>query len=904
MLDSLRRRPVGLVSVALLLAFQLAPAQAPNLDPAQPLPGSPIVGPAPGSQKAAVVALGLGSSLMVFEDDRAGDSDLFAVRLGPGAVPLDSVPFPVTKAPGNQTVPKVVWNGANWLVVYLNQVDPGSGYFAYQFAAQRVSPAGQVLDATPIVLGSDDTGGNFGVASDGNNWVVSYTGYSSGSNGITAKRISPAGVILDPAGVTVFPATYYIIFGVSTTFGQNEYVFTWIDNGLKARRFTPQMQPIDAAPISTVFADGTLTSNGSQFFIVRTRQTSLYTSEVVANRLNASLAPLEANPISVSGFGANVNYTEPQAAWDGSQWIVSWLTLATQTPKAARVTTSGVVLDPAGVTIPENDPSYLYGFTLGGLPGGGALLAWHDVRFNGTNDVFGTAVSGTGAPGTEQCFSIGAEALRNPRVTAGLDQLLVTYRAELAATSRVLVQRLDAVGAAIDGEGIEVASAVHTGLYAGGVAWNGSVYLVTWSDAQQGKVFARRFLPSGGWLDAAPIFVMNGWGSDAAALGSDFLVTGLRSPGYPQYVSSYAARVRGSDGLVLDNPAPAVAGTYATRARVVTLGGRYLIATESHVSHDSNQAGIVLNFVDTAGVVTAPLNVGPLNIQDWGSIDIASAGTSALVIGQTGSNWTNTDVYARRVLPDGSMPAPMFNVTATAPFGQSRASVMWTGTEYAVSHLTFQNNVWSYDLEPDVYVSRITEAGVLVGSAAAPLWNGEDYEVSVDGDGTGGGRGVFAASTYVDGSYAAFRISLRTLRAAGVTPFGVGTPGCTGPEQLDAISRPFIGNAAFGFVCTHAPAGASGLLVASTVAVPGGADPFGVGVVLHVGMASPTAYLTLPMNADAAGVGRTPVALPASPSLVGSTFHFQAAFVWNGPCTPSPLGISTSSGLSLQIQAP
>jgi hypothetical protein len=74
---------------------------------------------------------------------------------------------------------------AELAVVFANQVDPGSGYFATQFAALRVSPLGTVLDPSPIAIALDHTSGGFAVGSDGVGWVVTYTGYSAGnSNGL------------------------------------------------------------------------------------------------------------------------------------------------------------------------------------------------------------------------------------------------------------------------------------------------------------------------------------------------------------------------------------------------------------------------------------------------------------------------------------------------------------------------------------------------------------------------------------------------------------------------------------------------------------------------------------------------------------------------------------------------
>lgn len=897
--------PVARGACAAVLVAALAAAQSPNLLPAAVLPGSPILGPAAGGQLSAALAAGAGSSLLVFEDDRAGDSDLFGVRLDAAGQPLDAVPFPITKDPGNQTAPQVVWNGQNWLVVYNNQYDPGSGYFATQFAALRVAPSGQVLDSAPIVVGSDSTGGTFGAGSDGVGWVVLYLGYSAGNSAIHARRIDAGGNVLDPGGVVVWPGSYYLVGGLAATWNQGHYLFTWQDSGLQTRRFTAQLQPIDPAPVNRPYPGGKVAANGAGYLVVWSRQTPQFDTEVVGARLDAALNPVGTAGFAISGSGTGSNHTDPRVVWDGSRWWVVWSTQATLQARVARIGASGSVLDPGGIAVPDGNPSYLYGTNLGALPGGGAMVTWHDARLGGANDVYGVPFTAAGGVGAERNFSIGAEALRTPRVAEGPDQYLLTFRAETSGGTRILVQRVDRFGNPLDPQPIEAAAGGGPNtLSAGGAAWNGSLYLVTWADSSQGRVLARRLDAGGAWLDPTPIPVLQGFGADVAALGGDFLVTGLLAPSYPQYVFSYGARVRGSDGAVLDSPALGIGPSFATRARVTTLGGRWLVATESHWTHNQNQTNLNLNFVDANGAVGPTFSAGVLNIQAWGSIDLASSGTSAVLVGPTGSNWTNTDLYARRILPDGTFSGAMANITGGVGLGQFRPAITWTGEHYLVAYETYQNNVWFYDYEPDVYATRLAETGAVLDPVGFPVWQGEDWETRVDVASVGEGKALFAASVYVDGGHAAFRIGTRALRPAGLTSYGIGTPGCAGAHRLDASGTPRAGNAGLVLWADRAPVGGFGLGLLGSVADVAGSDPLGLGALLHVGVQPPALLATLGVVIDGSGRAATPLPLPVLPGLAGSAWHVQDVFAWAGPCVPSPLGLSTSPGLTLVIQAP
>lgn len=913
-----------LTGTAFLILFASSNAQTPNLDPPALLPGSPVVGPAPGSQRSASLAPGAASSLLVFDDERAGDRDIFGVRLGPTGVPIDAVPFPISGDPGaqgldpaHQSGPVAAWNGQSWLVVYTSEVDNGFGYWTEKYYARRVSAQGQALDAAPILVSDPNqtnAGKQFGLASDGQNWVVLYSTLDASSNPqLRAKRIAPDGTVLDPSGVLVTASSG--ASEPSAHFAGGKYLFLWWDNGsvIKGRQFTPQLQPADAGPVTLPVGPTHISlkwkaaSNGTELLLVWMIENVFFTSSIVGARIDANLNLVGSPSLAVSGTSASDYHVDPTVTWDGTQWIVGWLFGGSQNARAARVSAAGQVQDPGGVVLPDASSSYLYEPAIGGVPGGGAVLAWHDIRFAGPTlyDVFGASLSAGGVAGLERCYSLGSERLRKPRLVEGpAQQGLVSYGAEQANSSRVLVQRVDSFGTAIDPEPLVVASANHPNLAAGGVAWNGLVYLVTWSDGQQGKVFARRLLSDGTWLDPAPIFVLLGGNADAAALGGDFLVTGLRAPSYPQFVYSYGARVRGSDGVVLDNPALQIGQSYAARARVTELGGKWLVVTERHASHDSNQSNVLFHFVTAQGAVSQEYVAATLvNIQDWGSTDVASAGTSALVVFQSGSNWTNTDVLARRILPDGSMPGAVFNVTGSFGGGQSRAAVAWSGSQYAVAYQTLQNNVWFYDLEPDVYASRVSEAGSLLDAAGFALWNGGGWEDSVDGAVASGGRARFAASVFAGPPYSSFRISLRALRPDGLANYGIGTPGCGGPQRMDASGRPAIGSPAFALTCDRAPANALGLGLASDLQDVSGSDPFALGILLHVGFGG-AFLMPFDLLGDALGLGTAALPLPNDPLLVGKAYFAQALWGWPSGCVPSPFALSTSDGLKLVIQAP
>lgn len=146
---------------------------------------------------------------------------------------------------------------------------------------------------------------------------------------------------------------------------------------------------------------------------------------------------------------------------------------------------------------------------------------------------------------------------------------------------------------------------------------------------------------------------------------------------------------------------------------------------------------------------------------------------------------------------------------------------------------------------------------------------------------------------------------LSTLRnivphASGLSRYGSGTPTCRGTMGLTGSRRPSIGASDFAVLCSNAPAVSVGLLALGT-RVTDGWDPLGLGIVLHLGFASPVAAAT----SDVVGAARFPLPIPALPLLIGLRVHAQT--VWLGEadlgdtCSSGQYELASSRGLSIRL---
>lgn len=207
----LPRTLVSTVPASLVFACGLSAQPLPTLELGL-LPGDLSVGAAVNSQQGFAAAKGGEQYLIAWTDYRArsvssqaiqSDGDVFGIRVDEDGNAIDAIPFLIAGGMGLQQKPRVAWNGENWLVLYTSQV-PESGFFADRLRAVRVSPAGQVLDATPVEIPptqfTPDTIG-LQVAGLNGQWLVTRCVYHDDGFGtfLGGQRISGAGVLLDAA---------------------------------------------------------------------------------------------------------------------------------------------------------------------------------------------------------------------------------------------------------------------------------------------------------------------------------------------------------------------------------------------------------------------------------------------------------------------------------------------------------------------------------------------------------------------------------------------------------------------------------------------------------------------------------------------------------------------------------
>jgi len=757
--------------------------------PSRFVPGDQTVAAAAKDQNSPSLCQGGSTLLAVWSDNRANSTggydgetswDIYGMRFDAAGDPLDTVPIPIETGKASQKNPRASWNGTNWLVVFESVDFNGTGYYLTSLEALRVAPDGHVLDPKPIKLHNmTPVGATWAVASDGSGWVVVNQGTSVNGD-LVAARISSAGVLLDPGPKSLVKATYYLRGGFQLAYAGGVFLLAYEESmtgsdPTTAIRFDAGLNLLDAAPFGLAPAPlGRLISNGSGFYAVWSEQLPNFTMAVKGSRIGTNGQKQDGSGVIVSGANEPVANTTTSVAWDGTQWKVTWG--AASGTRLARVNAAGQVLDPGGVAVAGTKTG-----TSASAGNGSVQLAWSEFVYAGSSgsyEVFASRIDASNVAGANRTISIGAPSqLRADMATSGSGTMMV-YRSSTAPRSRVLAQPLDAAGNPLTVEPIELDASTDSVNYPGypSVAWNGSVYLAAWNNGS--GVVARRLQPNGTPIDPTPILVMNpGFGPvDVEALGNDFLVVGLRCGINCQYVFPIAARLRGSDGAVLDASPIGMSGTYCSSPRLAILGGRWLVAWQANASHDNCSAATLGTFIDAAGAKGTDFTVHGSYSSCGGngifSIGLASSGNVALMVqSQELTSGVETDLLGRLIDPDGTVH-PYTNLTPWKD-DQYRPRVAWDGSQFVVvfqDQRTDLGGDWSLepiDARSDLMGMRISPSGVVIDPQGFVFSNSPSGEAYPNVVASGGRSLIVGSIVRNDASFANYRIGYELFGAGG-----------------------------------------------------------------------------------------------------------------------------------------
>jgi hypothetical protein len=613
---------------------------------------------------------------VVWVEEKSGIDYVFGARVDTSGVLLDSCGVAISGGGSQIYHPAVGFDGTNYLVAWQRYYGESDIYGA------RVSPGGVVLDPAGIAIAATGYGEwQPAMAFDGTNYlVVYYRGNSSGWFDVYGVRVSPGGVILDPAGI-VISAAANDEWHADVAFDGTNYLVVWEDNrtaswdiyGARVTVAGAVLDPTGIAISTTQYQESypAITSNGTGWFAVwEDYRINTGVSDIYGARVNGSGVVLD--PAGVCVSAAAGNQLQPAVAFDDTNYLVVWQDYrigAQANVYGARVSEDGIVLDPTGIGISlavkdQTNPAIASG-------GAKTFVAWQDYRNSTTDaaDIYGARVSVGGSPLDPDGIAISKE-VNNQLVTAvafdGTNYLVVWEDYRNSLKGEIYGTRVSADGEVLDPQGIVISTGAN-GRFNPAVAFDGTNYLVVWQDYR-----------------------------------------------YDNYGDIFGARV-GTDGVVL-NPGGIIIA-FASKEQLYPAlafdGTNYLVVWQDKRSGSWDIYGARVSVsgtvLDPIGLILVPAT------GDQGLPAIAFEGTNYLMVWHDARSGSR-DIYGSRVSVSGSVLDGSGFIISAAANHQDNPAVAFDGTDYLVAWQDMRNGP-NYD----IYGARVTVVGAVLDTAGMAI---------------------------------------------------------------------------------------------------------------------------------------------------------------------------------------
>ena len=628
------------------------------------------------------VAFGLDSYLVVWDQGGPSTSDIYGVLVDTSGAVLSPSPIPICTTQGPQSLPAVSFDGANYFVVWDDGRSPGE----YDIYGARVSSSGDVLDHSGIAICTADSFQlNPSVASDGSGYLVVWEDVRSMADyDIYGARVDTSGNLLDTAGIPVC-TNAYDQQSPSVSYCLSRYLVVWhdgrnaVDSDIYGSRIDTSGAVLDTSgiAISTRPDDQiqpSLISDGASCLVVWVDEEGA-DSYIRAARVDTSGTVLD--PTALTLYGPTSDIWQTSVAFGTEVWLVVWSVWDSGSEwdvYGTRADTSGALLDSSALEISgaaneQRSPSV--------APcGENYLVVWHDWRSSGGWDVYGARVDATGAVLDPMGFPISSMARREwyPWVGSRGPNCLVVWIDSRNLAWELYGARVDTLGTVLDPTGICISSTLGgVGYSAPRVVYSEPYFLVVWEDDRNGNadIYGARVDTSGIVLDPSGIAICDESGNQRLpSVGSD-------GRSYLAVWTDFR-----------DGAHPHIRGT-----RIDT-------------------SGMVL---DSSGIIisdTVESEYGP---------SLAFDGSNHLVVWTRDWDGPDTDIYGARVDGSGNvLDSPPIPISRTFSYQRS-PSVVFDGNYYFV--------VWEdrrdYP-EPDIYGARVTTSGEVLDPSGLELINEPD----------------------------------------------------------------------------------------------------------------------------------------------------------------------------------
>jgi uncharacterized protein (TIGR03382 family) len=723
----------------------------------------------------------------------------YPVALDPIVGPELGVASPITTNEGRQYDPAVASNGTVWLVVWTDALEPG--IYGTRIANGSSTP----LDTSGIAISPGGIDAREpAVASNGAGFLVAWQRMDHSPpqtrSTIHAARVTGAGAVTDPASLAITDlmgpddsAAYPAVASNGT-----DYLVAWQDNRGTTYRsvYGSLVSASGSGPVANGFlvADAPMlqgypavASNGANYLVVwQDERNGLTNIDIYGARVTSAGVVQDPAGFAITGLA---NQTEPAVASSGGGYLVAWSdnrnTATEDDIYGARVAANGTVTDASGIPIAiAANRQYAVAVT---NTAAGYLVGWSD--FSPGQRVYAARVENGVVPAADANGILLAAGHNEDHLALAFNgtEVLAAWWSHGATNEDfdVAVRRIAADGSLVDANPT-VVSAAPSHQYGAKIAASASGFLVVWSDGRD---------PASSWLEVL--------GTRVSTTGTVLDVNGLQiTSNATGYVESPNVASNGTDYLVVFDRSPGMTGTRVLANGTMPDGVGFLIRTgigSAAVGSDGVGYLVVGGYtaftpggpdgdydgqlegalVSAAGVVGPSITVSNAPGHQF-SPSIASTKVAGeyLVVWQDERHrvMTSSDIYGARI--SGGVRVPGDIEVFRAPGRQFFPRVASTGLEYFVAWATAPFSGGS-----DSAQAAIVSAAGVSGPPITLPFAGEDF---VYGGLTEMGTGYLAGLSQPPGS--GFTIDARVMR---LSPTGMSLDG-TGLVVANTVDRELV----------------------------------------------------------------------------------------------------------------
>jgi len=597
-------------------------------------------------QEEPAVAFDGTNFLVVWEDDRDNQDDIYGARIDQNGVVLDPGGFPISTTQYKEYYPDITFDGTNYTVVWADE-SPGSGSYT-QITAARINTLGEIVDPSGYAVTNTSTyKSNPAITFNGTNYLVVWDEDINNQVDVYGARLTTDGVSLDPAGILISAAANSQ-YKPQLCFGITNFIVVWGDGR------------------------------------------SGVTAEIFGTRVSQAGDVLDPNGILIATSTSDSANIHPSVAFDGTNFFTFWDRgnygdLIQGIPPewdifGARINQAGTVLDPDAILIVQSPAEGTSQEVNAVFNGTEYAIIWREAT--GIDNVLFSTVSASGVISNPDGInaSVAPNSQKWPAIAFdGTNHLAVWCDYRGASGYEIYGTRIGPDGSILDPDGIAIASTDGWSTEIPDVAYNGTNYLAVWHAGY--GTYAIRVSPAGIVLDPQPIIIREGNNNETwtarpkvTSDGNNWLVLYMKGT---LEVDIYGSRVS-SDGIVLDSVGFAICTAMEEQRDPVGSfdGQNYMIVWED-VREGFPDVGIFGARVTPSATVLDPdgFTISPGD-GSKSNPSVAFDGTNYFVV------WSDDDIYGRRISVNGTLIDQSDRPISTATGDQYPVQVEFDGTNY------------------------------------------------------------------------------------------------------------------------------------------------------------------------------------------------------------------------------